>query len=67
MYSDKLTVHQASKFLGVSRTTMINWHKNGKLVPQVHPITKIRYYCLEDLKKFLVDQGLALHCRCKRD
>ena len=55
MNEDKLTIHKAALFLNVCKTTLRSWHKKGKLVPEVHPLTKARYYKKEDLEKFLED------------
>ncbi len=48
-----LTIHEAAKFLGVSTSTLRNWHKRGKLIPDVNPLTKIRYYKKKQLILFL--------------
>jgi len=50
---DKVLIHKAAEFLGVSKATLRNWHKSGKLVPEVHPITKIRIYDIKVLEKLL--------------
>jgi len=49
-------VAEACRILGVCRQTLYNWHKNGRLVPEVHPITKIRMYDKRDLDTFLLDK-----------
>ena len=65
MYKNKLTAHQVAKFLGVCKATILNWHKSGKLVPEVHPITKARYYLKEDLEVFLEQEKIKPHWRTK--
>jgi len=66
MYKNKLTAYQAAKFLGVCKTTILNWHKNGRLIPEIHPITKARYYLLENLKVFLEQEESKPHWRAKK-
>lgn len=66
MRNNRLTACDAAKVLGVCKTAIINWHKNGKLIPyEVHPITKIRYYRMEDLEKFLKEQSKKKHPLCR--
>ena len=48
-----IMIKEAADYLGVSRSTLRNWHKSGKLVPRVHPVTKFRYYTLMQLNRFL--------------
>ena len=51
--SDYLTVGQAAENLGVSRSTLRNWDKAGKLRPFRHPVNGYRLYCREELEKML--------------
>jgi len=51
--NDKMKVKDAAEFLGVCAGTLRNWHKQGKLVPEVNPLTKYRMYSEEDLMDFL--------------
>ena len=51
--SDYLTVGQAAESLGVSRSTLRNWDKAGKLKPLRHPVNGYRLYCREELEKLL--------------
>lgn len=44
---------KAARILGVSKTTLINWEKSGKLVPLRHPINGSRMYKREDLEAIL--------------
>lgn len=48
-----LRVGEAAEYLGVSKETLRNWDKSGRLVPTRHPITGYRYYRQEDLNAFL--------------
>ena len=49
-------ISQAARILGVCKATLYYWHKTGRLVPEVHPITKIRIYDKRILDKFLLDK-----------
>jgi excisionase family DNA binding protein len=51
--SDYLTVGQAAESLGVSRSTLRNWDKAGKLKPFRHPVNGYRLYCRQDLEHLL--------------
>jgi len=49
---------EASGFLGVSKSTLIRWHRIGKLIPvKVHVLTGIRMYSKKDLQAFLDDKS----------
>tara|TARA_R110002049_G_scaffold182485_2_gene350388 strand:+ start:136170 stop:136391 length:222 start_codon:yes stop_codon:yes gene_type:complete len=48
-----IRVGQAATYLGVSKETLRNWDKSGRLVPVRHPVTKYRFYRYEDLDAFL--------------
>lgn len=52
-FKDMLRVGEAASFLGVSRETLRNWDKSGRLKPARHPITGYRYYQLAKLEEFL--------------
>ena len=47
--SSQVTLMEAASFLGVSRATLRNWDKEGKLVAIRNPINGYRMYNLEDL------------------
>jgi excisionase family DNA binding protein len=51
--ADYLTVGQAAERLGVSRSTLRNWDKTGKLKPYRHPVNRYRLYLRADLEKLL--------------
>ena len=57
--SDYLTVGEAATRLGVSRSTLRNWDKAGKLNPYRHPINGYRLYSRAELEK-LLDQVRGL-------
>ena len=48
-----LTISDASKFLGVSQSTLRNWDKRGRLIAYRHPINGYRLYLRAELEKFL--------------
>lgn len=48
-----LTVGEAAEQLGVSRSTLRNWDKAGKLKPYRHPVNGYRLYLREDLDRLL--------------
>ena len=51
--SKELKTNEAAKYLNVCKKTLINWEKNGKLIPQRHPLTGFRSYSVTDLDDFL--------------
>lgn len=50
---DYLTVGEAAETLGVSRSTLRNWDKAGKLKPYRHPVNGYRLYKQDELKSLL--------------
>lgn len=50
-----LTVGEAARVLGVSRATLRNWDKAGKLCPVRHPMNGYRLYQRKDLDDMLKD------------
>ncbi|NGZ96211.1 MAG: MerR family DNA-binding transcriptional regulator [Nitrospira sp. WS110] len=50
---DYLTVGEAAEALGVSRSTLRNWDKAGKLKPYRHPVNGYRLYKQDELKALL--------------
>ena len=48
-----LTIKEASETLGVSKLTLRNWDKAGKLNAMRHPINNYRVYLAEDLEKLI--------------
>lgn len=51
--SDYLTVGETAATLGVSRSTLRNWDKAGKLIPYRHPINRYRLYSRRELENLL--------------
>ena len=53
MKENLLSIQEAANWLGVSRMTLRNWDKNGKLSAFRHPINNYRVYKLEDLENIV--------------
>ncbi len=51
--SNFITIKDASIILGVSKITLRNWDKSGKLVAHRHPLNNYRMYKVEDIEKIL--------------
>jgi len=51
--SNYLTIKNVSSILGVSKVTLRNWDKSGKLVAHRHPFNNYRMYKLEDVDKII--------------
>jgi excisionase family DNA binding protein len=51
--ADYLTVGEAAERLGVSRATLRNWDKAGKLTPHRHPVNRYRLYRRSELEELL--------------
>lgn len=50
---DYFTVGQAADYLGVSRSTLRNWDRDGRLKPYRHPVNSYRLYKRDDLQLLL--------------
>lgn len=48
-----ITIKDASKILGMSKITLRNWDKSGKLKAHRHPFNNYRVYKLEDIDKVI--------------
>ncbi|NLE07598.1 MAG: MerR family DNA-binding transcriptional regulator [Parcubacteria group bacterium] len=48
-----ITIKEASEILGVTKLTLRNWDKSGKLTAYRHPFNNYRIYKLEDIDKVL--------------
>ena len=46
-----ITIKDASTILGVSKITLRNWDKSGKLSAHRHPFNNYRVYKIEDIDK----------------
>ena len=51
--TDFLTVGEAATKLGVSRSTLRNWDKAGKLKPHRHPLNDYRLYRRVEVEELL--------------
>lgn len=62
MTEDFLNIKDAARFLGVSKVTLRNWDKGGKLIARRHPINNYRVYKREDLEKIVkqIESGKPL-------
>lgn len=56
---DYLTVGEAAATLGVSRSTLRNWDKGGKLKPYRHPVNGYRLYSRNELDALLKEVQAA--------
>ena len=50
--SDYVTLAEAASFLGVSKATLRNWDRAGKLKALRHPVNDYRLYSIVDLRQF---------------
>lgn len=48
-----ITIKDASKILGMSKITLRNWDKSGKLKAYRHPFNNYRIYKVEDIEKVI--------------
>jgi DNA-binding transcriptional MerR regulator len=51
--SSYITIKDASRILGMSKITLRNWDKSGKLKAHRHPFNNYRVYKIEDIDKVL--------------
>lgn len=51
--SKYITIKEASEILGMSKLTLRNWDKSGKLQAHRHPFNNYRVYKIEDIDKVL--------------
>jgi predicted site-specific integrase-resolvase len=51
--SKYITIKDASNILGMSKITLRNWDRSGKLKAHRHPFNNYRVYKLEDIDKVL--------------
>lgn len=54
-----LTVGEAAATLGVSRSTLRNWDRAGKLKPYRHPVNGYRLYSRHELETLLQEVQIA--------
>lgn len=48
-----ISIKEASEILGVSKLTLRNWDRDGKLSAFRHPINNYRVYNIEDIEKII--------------
>lgn len=48
-----IQIKEAAEILGVSKLTLRNWDKEGKLTAYRHPINNYRVYRSEDVEKII--------------
>lgn len=53
MNEDFIQIKEAAEILGVSKLTLRNWDKSGKLVAYRHPINNYRVYKSEDIHNII--------------
>ena len=53
-----VSLTEAASFLGVSKATLRNWDKSGKLTAIRHPVNGYRLYDLNELKQLQAQAGL---------
>jgi excisionase family DNA binding protein len=69
MYMNKkfIQIKEASLLLGVSRLTLRNWDKSGRLKAHRHPINNYRVYIYEDVDNILNKTEMSLTNRKKEE
>ncbi len=53
MSNKYITIKDAASILGVSKLTLRNWDKNGKLKAYRHPFNNYRIYRVEDIDQVI--------------
>jgi type I restriction enzyme M protein len=57
-FSSFVSLNEAASYLGVSKATLRNWDKEGKLVAKRHPLNKYRVYDLSELRALRTQEVL---------
>jgi type I restriction-modification system DNA methylase subunit len=65
--SRQVSLAEAAQLLSVSKATLRNWDKAGKLTASRHPINGYRLYDLEELKRLQAQIGLFLEESAETD
>jgi excisionase family DNA binding protein len=55
MQNKLISIKQAAEMLNISKLTLRNWDRDGKLTALRHPINNYRVYRIEDIEK-IIDQ-----------
>lgn len=58
MNNDFIQIKEASQLLGVSKLTLRNWDKSGKLMSYRHPINNYRIYKRDDIINLINDMSI---------
>ena len=58
MENKSLNVGEVAELLGVTKTTLRNWDKSGKLVPKRNSDNGYRQYSIDDVKSILEESGV---------
>jgi len=58
MNNDFIQIKEASQLLGVSKLTLRNWDKSGKLMSYRHPINNYRIYKRDDIMNLINDMSI---------
>lgn len=53
MNDDFIQIKEAAEILGVSKLTLRNWDKSGKLIAYRHPINNYRVYKNEEIQNLI--------------
>jgi DNA (cytosine-5)-methyltransferase 1 len=53
MINKLISIKEASELLGVTKLTLRNWDRDGKLSALRHPINNYRVYKLEEIEKII--------------
>ena len=61
-----LRIKEAAEYLGVSRNTLRNWGRSGKLAERRHPINDYRLYAKEELDALLKEADSTANTKLKR-
>ncbi len=56
--SEKISLNEAATYLGVTKQTLRNWDKSGRLKPNRDPGNKYRFYDFDDLQRVKEDMTL---------
>lgn len=51
--NEYITIKDAARILCVSKMTLRNWDKSGKLIAFRHPLNNYRVYKIEDIEKIV--------------
>src|SRR3989338_8085344 len=58
--NEYITIKEAAKILGVSKITLRNWDKAGKLQAHRHPLNNYRIYKTGDIEKITIKEAAKI-------